>query len=407
MSVRENEGRGTRGRRSRGDEHPTGGRGRAGRLGGVLVLSAVVGIAACGRPSGGEDGGVPEAAAAPAGRENGGAGDGPGPDHRRVINVETEILETGPFTEVIRLTGTAAAHRRVEVAAEEAGVIRELPVEKGSRVRAGQVIARIDDVILAAQVEEARARARLARETWERRRKLFERDGAISELDYLDAKYRAEEAAARLASLEERLRRTRVRAPIDGVLDERPVEVGSTVAPGTTVARIVDADPVEISAGVPERYAPDVAVGTTARASFDVLPDTGYTGRLTYVGASVDRDSRTFPVEMVVANPGGRVKPQMVANVEIVRRRWTDALVVPQGALVRTEEGFTAFVVEAAGGAPVARERPVELGPTRENRVVVTSGLAPGDRLVVVGQTQVAEGDRVRVVGPARDGGGR
>lgn len=363
-------------------------------LGGVLALGG--GLAGCG-PAGDADGaaGRTGTAAAATPEESGRAGG------RRVINVEVWSVEPRPFTEVIRLTGTAAANREVVVASEEAGVIRELPVEKGSRVRRGQVIARIDDALLRSQVEQARAQAALAQETWERRRQLYEKDRAISELAYLEAKYQAEEAAARLASLEERLRRTRVEAPVEGVLDERLVEVGSTVSPGTPLARIVDLEPMKITAGVPERYAPDVAVGASVRATFDVLPDTAYTGRLVYVGASVDRESRTFPVEMVLPSPGRQVKPEMVAGVEIVRRRWEGALVVPQGALVRQEDGFVAFVVEVDEAGPVARERPVELGPTRENQVVVTSGLRPGDRLVVVGQNRVAAGDRVRIVGTA------
>lgn len=382
-----------------------GGRGRAVRallratlaaaLSGAPLLAAACGADAS--AGGGDPDGSRSGATGGEGREataSGRAGAG------RVVNVETSTLRERPFTEVIRLTGTAAASRDVEVAAQESGVIREIVVEKGTPVDADRVIARIDDAILRAQVEEARARARLAEETWQRRRRLYEEERAISELSYLEARARADEAAARLEALEERLARTRVRAPFEGVLDDQYVELGSTVSPGSRVARVVQLDPILVRAGVPERYAADVDRGDEVSVRFPVLPDTTFRGRLTFVGSVVDRDSRTFPVELTVRNRGRVVKPEMVADLEIVRRRWERAIVIPREALVRKREGFVAFVVEErAGEGPVARERAVALGPSRADSVVVTDGLAPGDRLVVAGQQMVAEGDRVRIVG--------
>jgi multidrug efflux pump subunit AcrA (membrane-fusion protein) len=104
----------------------------------------------------------------------------------------------------------------------------------------------------------------------------------------------------------------------------------------------------------------------------------------------------------VIANPGGSIKPEMVANVEVTRRDLDDAIAVPQDALVRVEQGFVAFVAEDEDGAEVARVRPVTLGAAQGNRVVVHGGLEPGDRLIVVGHKQVADGDRIRIT---RSGG--
>ncbi|MGD2069169.1 MAG: efflux RND transporter periplasmic adaptor subunit [Gemmatimonadota bacterium] len=321
----------------------------------------------------------------------------------RVVNVETEALAPRRFVEVIRLTGTVEANRDVTVSAEESGVVRELFVEKGSSVRPEQPIAKIDDRILRSQVDQAEAQAALAEETWQRRKRLYEEDGIGSELAYLEARYGAEQAKANLQTLRERLERTVVRAPIGGVLDDRMVEVGTMVNPGAPVARIVDLDPVKITAGVPERYATDVGRGAAATVTFDVLDDQLFEGSISFVGAAVNPRNRTFPVELTLPNPGRAIKPEMVANVEVTRRELQQALVVPQEALVRVEDGYVVFVVEEQAGAPVARMRPVTLGPSQRDEVVVTEGLEAGDRLVVVGQKQVAEGDRVRLVGEAGD----
>ena len=313
----------------------------------------------------------------------------------RVINVEVAEVRPEQFLEQIRLTGVALADQDVLVAAEESGMIEEILVEKGARVSAGEPILRIDDDVLQAQVAQARAQAELAQQTWERRKRLWEDDRVGSEIAYLEARFAAEQTAANLEGLEARLARTVIRAPFDGVLDERRVEIGSMVSPGQTVARVVALARVKVAAGVPERYAPDVRTGGRATVYFDVLPGEAFPATIAYVGSSVSPQNRTFLIEIGMANPRSLVKPEMVANVVVDRRSVDDAIVVPQDALVRVEDGYVVFVAEDG----VAREREVVVGPSQNNRVVVESGLEAGDRLIVVGHRSVAEGDRLNVVG--------
>lgn len=360
---------------------------RGWRRGAVALLAGVV-LAACadGRAAGERraDTGEAPAAAAPA--------------SKRVLNVEVMTVARGSFTEYVRVTGTVEAARDVTVAAEESGVIRELLVEKGQAVRVGAPMARIDDSVLRPQVEEARAQAALARETHERRRRLWEEDRVGSELAYLEAKYAAERAEATLRLLEKRLERTTIRAPISGIVEARHVEVGSLVAPGTPVARVVDVDRLKVVGGVPERYAADITPGTPAQVTFDVLGGRGFEGRVTFVGATVNPQNRTFPIEISIPNPGRVIKPEMVANVQVTRRSHAAAVVVPQEALVRVEDGFIVFVAAERDGAVVAERRAVEVGAAEGNRVLVRAGLEPGQRVVVVGQQRLAGGDLVNVV---------
>jgi RND family efflux transporter MFP subunit len=357
-----------------------------GRVVRTLVLGAALAVSACGGA-----------------QADGAEADEAGEEFVRIINVETLPVAPREFVERVRLTGTVEANRDVTVSAEESGTIVELLVEKGRAVRAGQPIARIDDRLLEPQVRQARAQAELARETWERRKRLWEEDQVGSELAYLEARYAAEEAAARLENLQQRLERTVVEAPVEGILDDRLVEVGTLVGPGTPVARVVDLDPVKIRGGVPERYAADVSTGARATVSFDVLEGEVFDGTVSYVGSTVSRSDRTFPVELTMPNPGGVVKPEMVANISVVRRTLEQAVVVPQDAIVRVEDGYVVFVVEGEGEERVARARPIVLGPSQSNQVVVREGLSAGEELVVVGQNQVADGDRVRVVGSVDD----
>jgi membrane fusion protein (multidrug efflux system) len=317
------------------------------------------------------------------------------PETGRVLNVEVATVEPIDFIETVRLTGTVGANRDVTVSAEESGVVVEILVEKGASVAAGQPILRIDDRLLASQAEQARAQAALANELWERRRRLFEEDKVGSELAYLEARYQAEQARANLATLQRRLERAVVTAPIEGVLDARMVEVGTMVNPGTPVVRIVDMDPVKVIGGVPERLSADIRTGARATVTFDALEGQTFAGNINYVGAAIDPSNRTFPVEFGLPNPGRAVKPEMVANIEVVRRTIEDALVVPQESLLRVEDGYVVYVIVD----DLAVAKPVTVGASQQNQTVITSGLESGDVVVVVGQQQLAAGDRVRIVG--------
>lgn len=316
----------------------------------------------------------------------------------RVINVGVTPVARSAFVDYVRIVGEVAAMQDVTLSAEESGTIARFLVEKGARVAAGDVIARIDDAVLQAQVDEARALAEIAREEYERRRRLWEEDRVGSELAYLQTKSGAEAADARYRTLQARLARTALRAPVTGIFDEKYVEEGELVTPGTRVARVVATAQVKITGGVPERYALDVRRGDSATVTLDVLPGRSFVGRIRFVGASVDPDNRTVPVELVLDNPGGVLKPQMVANVQVARARLQDVHVVPQELVQRTEQGYQVFVLGDRDGRPVAVARPVELGPSHENRVVIRSGLDDGDALITTGYRMVDDGSLVRVV---------
>lgn len=316
----------------------------------------------------------------------------------RVVNVEVVTVEAESFAEFVNVTGAVQANRDVIVAAEEAGVVREIIVDRGRTVAEGQPIARLDDRLLRAQYEQAQAEAALARETWERQRRLWEEDRIGSELAYLRARYAAETAAAQQRVLATRLERTVVRAPLGGVLDDRFVEVGASVTPGSPVARIVDVATIKVQAGVPERYAADIRVGGEAVVTFDHLVGREFRAQTRFVGASLNEQNRTFPVELAVRNDGGLLKPGMVAKVQVGRRTVSAALMIPREAVLRSEAGYLVYVVTERGAQSVVEARSVITGATSGGRVLIESGLQVGDRVVVVGQQQLGGGEVVRVV---------
>lgn len=323
----------------------------------------------------------------------------------RTTNVEVVEVQPRDFIHFIGVVGTVEAQRDVTVSAEEAGVVESIPAEKGERVAAGETLVTIGDAVLRAQLDQAESQAALAEETWQRQKRLWEQDSVGTELQYLQARHNAETQAAQARVLQERVARTRVRSPIAGILDDRMVEVGTMVSPGAPVARVLDVDTVKVVAGVPERYASDVERGAGVRVTVDALAGREYEGRVDFVGSALNRDNRTFEVEVMVPNPGLGIKPGMVADVRIARRSIEGALAVPRHAVLRRESGYVVYVARETADGWRAETRAVTLGVSRGELVVVTGGLAAGDRVITVGQQQIADGDMLRITNEPAVGG--
>jgi membrane fusion protein, multidrug efflux system len=355
--------------------------------GAVVVLGAAAMVAGCGRAGAEEDGARAE-------------------ERLRTLNVEVAEVQPRAFSQVVRIVGTVTAERDVVISAEEGGTVRELLVRQGERVRPGQPLLRLDAGVLRAQLEQAVSQAELAEETWTRQRRLWEDEQVGTEMAYLQAKYNARTARAQARVLAERYERTTVRAPIGGVLDDRMVEVGSMVSPGSPVARILDVETVKVVGGVPERYAGEIQKGDEVVVTLDRLSGRDFTGIVDFVSAAVDRSNRTFTVEVAVANTGLTLKPGMVANVEIARERVEDALVVPRHAVLRREDGYLVYVAVPTREGWRAEARGVVPGGTRGDEVLITAGLEAREQVIVVGQQRVTHGDALLITNEARPASG-
>jgi membrane fusion protein (multidrug efflux system) len=318
----------------------------------------------------------------------------------KIINVEVENLLPTAFEEFIRLTGTVKAEKDVILSAEESGRVVRFFVDKGDAVRRGAPIAKIDDAIMRATVVEAEAESALAAESYERQREVWEEGRIGTELAYLEKKRRAAQAASRLQVLRMRLAHTTVRSPFDGTIEARYIDAGEMASVGAPVVRVLSMNELKVEVGVPERFAPDVRVGTRVHIVFDVLGSVELEGRVRFAGNAVDPENRTFPIEIDLDDPQGVIKPEMITNVRVVRNELENVIVAPQQALRQAEDGFVAYVaVEKEEGA-FAEERRLVLGPHYADRVVVEEGLRSGDRLITRGQMLVAEGSRIRIVEP-------
>lgn len=323
--------------------------------------------------------------------------------------VSTQVVQPARFAERIELSATVEAPRDATLSARAAGTVRTV-AELGARVEKGDTVARLDDGMpraaasqARAQIQSAKAALALARENHRRQKPLFEQQ-IISALEFERIQSQLAQAEATLGqakaareSAEEQVGNTRVLAPFDGVVEERFVEPGEQVSPGARVLRVVDAAEVKVKAGVPERYATDIQQGAAVDIRFNAYGIEPRTGTVSFVGHTIDPQTRTFPVEVSLDNADGALKPEMVARLVLTRAVVEGALVVPQNALVRHESGQSLFVVEAGEKGRIAKRVEVEVGARSDGKVVVTRGLAPGDEVVVLGQANLSGGDKVEV----------
>ena len=317
----------------------------------------------------------------------------------RVVNVEVTPVSPTTFVQYVRVVGEVEPLHDVTVSAEESGTLAAFLVAKGDRLTRGQPVTRISSDLLDAQLEEANAILDIATERYERQRRLWEDQRIGTEMAVLEAKSQVLTSAARLKVLETRKARTVVTSPITGTYDEQYVEVGELVNPGTRLLRVLATDRVKVVAGVPERYALAIVPGTPAVVSFDVIEGREFEGTIEFVGVSVDRSSRTIPIEIVLDNDEGLIRPRLVANVQVERARAEQVVVVPQDLVQRTETGFQVYVAKQGADGLTAEARAVQLGESYANEVVVTSGLAAGERLITAGHRQVDDGSVVSLVG--------
>jgi cobalt-zinc-cadmium efflux system membrane fusion protein len=317
--------------------------------------------------------------------------------------LKVALVEATPESEVTAATGKVAfdEERVSRVASPVAGRVVDLLAHPGDRVRKGQgllVIASPDAQSAVADYVAAAADKAVADKNLERQRRLFA-DQAVSYKEVLQAESDATKAAAAHARAAGRLEvlgidprsgrasssRFMLRAPIDGIVVERPAFPGMEVRPdsGAPLVTVADLTRLWVLADVYERDLARVAVGQHATIRVAAEPGHTFTGKVSHVGELVDPATRTVKLRIEVANPALELKPEMFARVTLQGAvPGSSALTVPSSAVL--SDGDASAVIVSRGDGRFEK-RTIELGGDRDGRVRVLSGLVAGERVVVDG----------------------
>jgi multidrug efflux system membrane fusion protein len=310
----------------------------------------------------------------------------------RVIELEAQAK---PIEIVVQ--GRSAASRKVEIKAETIGKVIEIGADRGARVKKGQLIVRLATDDRQARLEEAQALVRQRQFDLEGGRQLAEK-GYRPETKMAEARAALESAKAMLARIELDIQRTQIRAPFDGVLDQRAVEVGDYVKDGNPIAVVVDLSPAVVMAQISEREIGQIKVGQVGRTR--LVTGNTVEGIVRYIGAVGDAATRTFRVELEVPNADGSIIEGVTAELRLpVAQTFAHAL--PPSVLTLDDLGRVGVKLVIEGDRVAFVPAQVIAGDSER---VWLGGLPRSARVIAVGQEFVKDGEQVAPQRLALDG---
>jgi len=303
--------------------------------------------------------------------------------------VSVRVLTVSPreLPDTVSLPGRIEAFVQAELAAEKAGRVESIAVEKGDSVEKGQLLMQVDDSIWRtglkrAEVEQREAARDLGR--WE----ALKESGAVSDSELDGARTRMDLAEAALEEYRTHVAKCRIESPMRGIVNDRFVDEGEYIGEGAAALQVVDIDTVKLMVNIPEKDILSVSEDDRIEFRVNSLADRVFTGRVAFVSLLADPQANVFEIEIRADNPGHDLRPGMIAEVSLARATYRDAIAVPLSAVIPRKGEHVVFLAE--GGHAVLRV--VRLHSIVGRDAVLTGGLSAGDRLIVEGHRVLEDG---------------
>jgi len=317
------------------------------------------------------------------------------------VKFKEYTITRGTFHVEVSASGIVKPINRVEIKSKASGEIEDLPIEEGDEIRRGDLIVRLDQTNVKAELEQAKADLEIsqaeltqAQNNYDRRKQLFEK-GMISDeemdnvaLQLAQAKGGIVRARTSLDQAQERFDETIVRSPINGVILQKYVEEGqiiasgiSNVSGGTTIADIADMSNIYIEAGIDEIDVGKIRVGQPASVLAEAYPEQKFEGKIVRIApeARVEQNVTLFDVVIEVENKDGILKSGMNADVKITIVEEEDVLLAPTMALRQAPKGPSNIRIAMVKSGAGYESREVEIGRSDFNQTIILSGLNEGD----------------------------
>jgi membrane fusion protein, multidrug efflux system len=321
--------------------------------------------------------------AAPTGRPAGG---------RPPLMVRTEKVQPGLLEERLLLTGDLVADDGVSVRAEVSGKIVGIHFEEGSQVRSGQLLLKIRDDDLQAQLRSALKDLELAQIQERRQARLLGSQSTTQEA-FDEARVRREKLEAEVDLIRARIDRTEVRAPFDGRIGLRQVSVGALIDPSIVVATLQTTHALKVDFAVPERYLGAIRTGLALQLRVSGV-DRAFKATIDAIEPRIDAATRSILCRARIEDAAGLLLPGGFASIELTLSSNPLALLIPTVALIPDLARTTVYVVENG----VAMERLVQIGQRTEHQIEIVSGIRTGEEVVIAGLQGLRPGATVQVL---------
>ena len=307
------------------------------------------------------------------------------------ITVGGMVLQSQTFKNTLELSGSIEANEQVEIRSEISGIVEGIFFNEGSTVSKGQLLFKVNDIELRAQLQQATTKGGLASEN-ERRAKLLLEKEAISQEEYDIARADYKLSQSQIQLIQAQISKTNVRAPFSGKIGLRSISAGTYITPSILIAKLVNTEKLKITFSIPEKYAAQMKSNTNL--SFTVTGSTEkYSAKVYAIEPEVEIATRTLKIRAITENKSGKLYPGTFANVILPLDVITDAIIVPTEAIIPIQNGKKVFI--AVGG--MAKEIKVETATRTDSDVLVLSGLKAGDTLITSGVMSLKNEGLVKV----------
>lgn len=309
----------------------------------------------------------------------------------KATTVKGMVLHAQKFNDIISLSGTLEANEQIDIRSEVSGVVESINFDEGSKVSQGQILFKVNDIELQAQLSKVQTAQKLSFEN-ERRAKLLLEKQAISQEEYeiVSADFQSTRAESEL--MKAQLSKTIVRAPFAGTIGLRAISKGTYVTPMTPIAKLVNTNKLKITFSIPEKYTSQVSVGSNLTFTTSDS-DEEYQATVYAIEPEVEIATRTLKMRAIAENTEGKLYPGTYANVILPLESIDNALMVPTESLIPVQNGKRIFIAENGK----AKEIDVEIGVRTGNDVRVISGLKVGDTVLTYGVMALKNGTPVNI----------
>ena len=308
------------------------------------------------------------------------------------VAVKTVKLTAKSFTDYISVIGNVKPYQKALISTTEGGKIIKFIKDKGDYATRGDTILIINNEILEANLLAAKAQLDLGQITFEKQEIVF-KESVNSEIQYLQSKYNLQQLEANYKLIQTRYNNTFITAPFSGYIDYKYFDEGELAPVGQPIFLLIDVTRVKIEAGVPEKYISSIKKGDVATVFVKEI-NKELTGKISFVGSSVNTSNRTFPIEITLSNKGRELKPELIAEVKIESSKFDAIITIPTEVISRVDDGYLVYVLDDGR----ARSRKIEVLKRTANEVAVASGLNNDDELIIVGYQNLVDGQAVSVV---------
>lgn len=325
-------------------------------------------------------------------KEIGAAETGAGPrGGGAMIAVNVQIAKPSSFENKLQISGSVISNEEVELRMETSGKITAINFKEGAKVNKGDLLVKVNDADIQAQLQKAEIRKKLAEDKEYRQRTLLEKKG-ISQETYDVVLNDLNSAKADIENLKAQIAKTEIRAPFNGTVGLRYVSEGSYVSSSTRIATLQNINPAKIDFSVPQRYASIISIGNIV--SLKSPSGKMYQAKIYAIEPKIDPATRALQVRAIFPNDRGELIPGSYVNITLALNDVKNAITIPTQALALDISGELVFIYKNGLAVP----RKVESGIRTEEEVQIVDGITAGDTIITTGVMQLRPRAKVKIM---------